>query len=251
MNNFVITTVPVSFEDSERDDAYDRIDHFLRNNLDDGNYSVYSDFLEKVYGNSSAELEKQLASSQAYAEQLREALTTCVCAMQDYQAGIGITEMFDKGERLGRKALAIPASTEALDKYAAEKMMETYIPEATINLAPGEHYAGLVIGKDGEPSYHLVLLPGQADDITWDKAMEWAGKQGGEYVASLPTRREQTLLRANLKGEFEERAYWSCEAHETEPSWAWYQYFHNGLQVDYYRDIELRARAVRRVMVSA
>ena len=51
-----------------------------------------------------------------------------------------------------------------------------YFPEATINLAPGEHYAGLVIGKDGKPSYHLVLLPGQADDITWDKAMEWAAK---------------------------------------------------------------------------
>lgn len=50
-------------------------------------------------------LEKQLAVSQAREVQLREALTCCVCAMQDYQAGIGITEMFDKGERLGRLAL--------------------------------------------------------------------------------------------------------------------------------------------------
>lgn len=66
------------------------------------------------------QLKEQLDASQAYAEQLREALTTCVCAMQDYQAGIGITEMFDKGERLGRKALAIPASTEALDKSVEE-----------------------------------------------------------------------------------------------------------------------------------
>ena len=38
-----------------------------------------------------------------------------------------------------------------------------------------------------------MLLPGQADDITWDKAMEWASKQGGG-VASLPTRREQALF---------------------------------------------------------
>lgn len=67
---------------------------------------------------------KQLAASQAYAEQLREALTTCVCAMQDYQAGIGITEMFDKGERLGRKALAVPRDTSALDAYVAEKVKE-------------------------------------------------------------------------------------------------------------------------------
>ena len=133
---------------------------------------------------------------------------------------------------------------------AFEKQQEPsalYFPEATINLAPGEHYAGIITGKDGEPSYHLVLLPGQADDITWDKAMEWAGKQGGEYVASLPTRREQALLYANLKEEFEERAYWSCEAHESASGWAWYQYFGNGLQYYDHKSNELRARAVRRV----
>ena len=124
-----------------------------------------------------------------------------------------------------------------------------FFPEATINLAPGEHYAGIVLGKDGEPSYHLVLLPGQADDITWDKAMEWAGKQGGEYVASLPTRREQALLYANLKEEFEERAYWSCEAHESESGWAWYQNFTYGYQGITNRSNELRARAVRRLII--
>ena len=135
---------------------------------------------------------------------------------------------------------------------AFEKQQEPsalFFPEVTINLSPGEHYAGLVFGKDGEPSYHLVLLPGQADDITWDKAMEWAGKQGGEYVASLPTRREQALLYANLKEEFEERAYWSCEAHESESGWAWCQYFDDGYQFTSDRDNELRARAVRRLVI--
>ena len=67
---------------------------------------------------------RKLAAEQLNNKLLREALTTCVCAMQDYQAGIGITEMFDKGERLGRKALATPASTEALDAYVAEKVKE-------------------------------------------------------------------------------------------------------------------------------
>ena len=135
---------------------------------------------------------------------------------------------------------------------AFEKQQEPsalYFPEATINLAPGEHYAGIITGKDGEPSYHLVLLPGQADDIAWDKAMEWAGKQGGEYVASLPTRREQALLYANLKEEFEERAYWSCEAHESESGWAWYQFFYDGYQGTGNRGNELRARAVRRLPI--
>lgn len=135
---------------------------------------------------------------------------------------------------------------------AFEKQQEPsalFFHEATINLAPGEHYAGLVIGKDGEPSYHLVLLPGQADDITWYKAMEWAGKQGGEYVASLPTRREQALLYANLKEEFEEFAYWSCEAHESESGWAWNQYFGYGRQGYDRKRYEFRARAVRRLVI--
>ena len=135
---------------------------------------------------------------------------------------------------------------------AFEKQQKTpalFFPEVTINLSPGEHYAGLVLGKDGEPSYHLVLLPGQADDITWDKAMEWAGKQGGGDVASLPTRREQALLYANLKEEFEPRAYWSCEAHESESGWAWYQDFLIGLQTSNHEDNELRARAVRRLPI--
>jgi hypothetical protein len=135
---------------------------------------------------------------------------------------------------------------------AFEKQQESaalFFPEVTINLAPGEHYAGLILGKDGEHSYHLILLPGQATDITWEKAMEWASKQGGETVASLPTRREQSLLFANLKEEFEERAYWSCEAHEHESGWAWYQLFYHGYQYSLDRLIELRARAVRRLVI--
>ena len=94
-----------------------------------------------------------------------------------------------------------------------------------------------------------MLLPGQADDITWEKAMEWASKQGGDSVASLPTRREQALLYANLKEEFEERAYWSCEAHESESGWAWYQTFSYGSQGISNRLNELRARAVRRLVI--
>ena len=35
----------------------------------------------------------------------RDDLTACVCAMQDYQAGIGITAMFDQRELLGRTVL--------------------------------------------------------------------------------------------------------------------------------------------------
>ena len=50
-------------------------------------------------------MKEQLAALAEQNEKMREALTTCVCAMQDYQAGIGITDMFDRGERIGRNVL--------------------------------------------------------------------------------------------------------------------------------------------------
>ena len=113
------------------------------------------------------------------------------------------------------------------------------------NLREGELYAGLLLGKDGAPDIHLVLLPGAAADVTWDQAKAFAVTAGGE----LPTRREQALLFANLKEEFERRWYWSCEQHASSPSYAWYQDFYGGLQDDYHKSYEGRARAVRRLIL--
>jgi hypothetical protein len=152
-------------------------------------------------------------------------------------------------ESIKSDADALAAKIATFEAQANQPAAEFYFPEVTIHLLPGEHYAGLIVGKDGEPSHHLVLLPSQADDITWDKAMEWAAKQGGEYVASLPTRREQSLLYANLEDQFEVRWYWSCEAHESESGWAWCQDFVLGHQDRYHEDYDLRARAVRRLPI--
>ena len=135
---------------------------------------------------------------------------------------------------------------------AFEKQQEgsaLFFPEIIINLAPGEHCAGLIIGKDGEPSYYLILLPGEVEDVNWDAAMEWAAKQSGELVSGLPTRREQSPLFANLKEEFQQRAYWSCEANESESGWAWYQVFYYGGQNILRKPSEFRARAVRRLVI--
>src|SRR5690606_29474773 len=105
----------------------------------------------------------------------------------------------------------------------------------------GERYAGIVLDEEGNPAYHLILLPGDQDDINWSSAKKWAAEQGGE----LPTRREQSLLFANLGGHFEERAYWSSEQYESNSGYAWYQYFNDGSQASYDTYGELRARAVR------
>ncbi|AVA37645.1 DUF1566 domain-containing protein [Cupriavidus metallidurans] len=101
----------------------------------------------------------------------------------------------------------------------------------------------MVLGKDGEPGYHLILLPGEVEDKTWDQAKEWATSVGGE----LPSRREQSLLYANLGEEFKSAWYWSGTQSESDSDYAWGQNFGSGLQSGSHKSYEFRARAVRRL----
>ncbi|MBR7999208.1 DUF1566 domain-containing protein [Burkholderia vietnamiensis] len=122
---------------------------------------------------------------------------------------------------------------------------EYRVDAAAIPLAAGERFAGTILDEDGALSHYLILLPGEAEDVTWDQAREWAEQHGGE----LPSRREQSLLFTNLQGEFESAWYWSGEEAETS-GWAWYQYFSHGLQGSHRLHSKLRARAVRRFIPS-
>jgi hypothetical protein len=113
------------------------------------------------------------------------------------------------------------------------------------NQRAGETYAGLLLGEEGKPDYHLFILPGEAENVTWQKAKEWAKKAGGE----LPTRLEQRVLFANARKHFKPEWYWSCEQHASNASNAWGQYFDYGNQYDYLKSYEGRARAVRRLLI--
>lgn len=111
-------------------------------------------------------------------------------------------------------------------------------------LKEGEDYAGLILGKDGEADYHLVLLPDDVSDVSWPTAREWAGSQEGD----LPTRRELALLFANLRERFDRVWYWSSEQHDTRPQLVWGQNFASGIQTVYGRPFRGHARAVRRIV---
>ncbi|OBR52376.1 hypothetical protein [Paraburkholderia tropica] len=145
---------------------------------------------------------------------------------------------------------AIEAKQSELSKLiesfkSQPKRTEIEIAAATLSLAAGEHYAGLILGEDGKPSHHLILLPGDVDEKSWSDAKSWAAEQGGE----LPTRREQSLLFANLKQHFESRYYWSAEEYETNVAYAWFQDFLYGNQYYHHKDLSIcRARAVRRLV---
>jgi hypothetical protein len=120
-----------------------------------------------------------------------------------------------------------------------------HVAATTIALSTGERYAGLILGETPADDYHLILLPGDAEKVNWSDAGKWAAEQGGE----LPTRREQSLLFANLKGEFQSAWYWSCQQHEEESGWAWCQGFTSGFQSYDAKLSHCRARAVRRLSI--
>lgn len=118
-------------------------------------------------------------------------------------------------------------------------------PAARIELLPGEHYAGEILGEHGRPSYRLVLICGDTEDVTFEEAGAWAKEKGGE----LPDRREQSLLYANLKHLFKEAWYWSSEQRAGSPVYAWMQTFGSGGQSSSHKSGQYRAVAVRRLPI--
>ena len=125
-----------------------------------------------------------------------------------------------------------------------EKVMSNY-KEVQASLKEGEQYAGLILGKEGNPDHHLVLLADEVQEISWAAARDWAGGAGGE----LPTRRELSLLYANLRERFERVWYWSSEPQEQRSQLVWGQNFTSGIQTMYGRPFRGRACAVRRLVV--
>jgi hypothetical protein len=134
---------------------------------------------------------------------------------------------------------------EKIALFVSQAVTEYLFPAAQIELKHGEHYAGMILGKDGESSYHLILLPEEKESINWQDATDWAKSIGGE----LPTRREQSLLYANLKEQFTDNWYWSSVQHAAGSGYAWVQSFGNGGQDGYRKDGSGRARAVRRLVI--
>ncbi len=111
-------------------------------------------------------------------------------------------------------------------------------------LAEGETYVG-AIGDAAGNLHHVILLPGDNDNASWQAQIAWAKRIGGD----LPTRIEQAMLWAGHMDAFREyAAYWSNEGH-SEPGWAWCQHFTYGLQNHAHEDRERRARAVRRLPI--
>lgn len=106
----------------------------------------------------------------------------------------------------------------------------------------GGTFAGLTTKPDGTHCA-VVLLPGNATDLTWAKAKAWAKKQGGE----LPSRPVAALLFANVKASLQPRWHWTAD--ELDASYAWYCTVSYGSQNSTRKSYEVSAVAVRYIKI--
>jgi hypothetical protein len=103
-------------------------------------------------------------------------------------------------------------------------------------------YAGIILGKNGNTDYHLVLLPDIIYDASWDEADQFAKKLGG----ALPNRSDDYLLMTNCREEMGGFVYWSSEA-MNDGIQAWSHDFHFGSRIKQLKNAPLRARVVLKI----
>lgn len=136
---------------------------------------------------------------------------------------------------------------EMITTFEANEKLSAAFP-ITLNfptLNAGEQYIGAIISANGAKREHIILLPGEVEDMNWQAAMDWAASIGGH----LPDRCESALLFATMKDQFKPEWHWTCEQNADLPDYAWMQYFGNGTQYYYHKSSEYRARAVRRILI--
>ena len=131
-------------------------------------------------------------------------------------------------------------------EFNANKSRTINLPTASIELHPGEQYAGLVLKDDGTPLHHLVRMTVPAPArLSWQDAKDWASKAGGE----LPTRCEMSLIYAHCRAHVEPEWHWSGEAFEADTASAWSCHLGDGFQSTHLKWYENDAIAVRRIPI--
>ena len=90
----------------------------------------------------------------------------------------------------------------------------------------GGTFDGLTTTKEGTHCA-VVLLPGTAEELTWEAAKAWAAEQGGE----LPTRTVASLLFANVQPALSPEWHWTADEYDAFGAW----YFHSDGHTNAYR----------------
>ncbi|WP_342617178.1 hypothetical protein [Rhodoferax sp. GW822-FHT02A01] len=87
----------------------------------------------------------------------------------------------------------------------------------TIELRPGECYAGAKLDEHGNHLHDVIVLAARSEEsYTFDGAQQWAKAAGGD----APSPEECALIKANCPGLIT-RWTWTNKTHEENASYAW------------------------------
>lgn len=168
---------------------------------------------------------------------------------------------------LTSNGVTIQVDESTVMKMIVKRLSDESIPSTLIPIpvrigevwtGEGGIYAGIMRGREGSPDYHLIVGPeidesiwNNADDDIWRSAQTKADElcQDGHKDFTLPFRAEQALLFANVPELFKKEHYWSREQHAEHADYAWCQHFGNVIQDYGYKSNNIRARAVRRLII--
>lgn len=147
--------------------------------------------------------------------------------------------------QMRRKMYALVDSMQLLLQEATQENV-IRVPGQSIQLLPGERYAGTLLDTAGAAVHHVVVLAASPSvPKTWTDARSWAESLGG----CLPTVSEQALIYANCSIPLSAEWYWSDEGTEGVSATAFnYSTCTLGIRS---KDARCRALAVRRVRAAA
>lgn len=162
--------------------------------------------------------------------------------------------------------ISVTVSEQAIEQLVLERLRANGVDHDQVestNIIPristddsllGGIVAGIARGREGlfDGRDYLLIVGAEYDGtLAWQKANEWA--QGLSTLDhsdwTLPTRKEQALLFANVSELFKPEWYWSQEQRAGDSDHAWVQDFSNGHQYHSRKDDCCRVRAVRRVPI--
>lgn len=194
-------------------------------------------------GDAAAAVGDQLAEARAEGFAAKDAVQAVV------DAAVKLAPMLDEGwdeyDDPADYEAGVNASdelSEAVKKYLALKDQPTATRAGGLPNIGDAYEGGIFAGVsiDGDHRVALVLLPDEADEITWEEATA---------RFELPTRHDMLVLFKNLPGQFKKDWYWASETHASDERYAWCQTFSTGTQHWGANGSRCNARAVRRVLI--
>lgn len=110
-----------------------------------------------------------------------------------------------------------------------------------------------IASQDEKEIIHRNLKPGLGKNSLWGRSgiNVSAIPPTYPYTLDLPAQTDIELFRTGGAEAFDEEAYWTSTQHAADSNNAYSQYFDNGNQDGWSKGSKLRARAVRRLPVSA